>query len=106
MPHPNDITAKEVITGFTAKFIHTSSITLGYWEVKKGAVLPLHQHLHEQVTQVEEGLFQLTIESETKVYTIGMIAVIAPWEEHGGLALTDCKLLDVFCPVREDYKAL
>ncbi len=97
---------KEVIKGYVARFIHTSSMTLGFWEVEKGAVLPVHSHIHEQVTQVEEGEFQLTVNGEAKVYTKGMVAVIPPNTEHGGVALTDCKLFDIFNPVREDYKNL
>jgi len=100
------ITAHEIIPGFSAKFIHTPSMTLSYWDVKKGAVLPMHKHVHEQVTQVEEGQFELTVDGETKVYTKGMVAVIPSWAEHGGVALTDCKIFDIFTPVREDYKAL
>lgn len=96
----------EVINGFTARFIHTSSMTLGYWDVAKGAVLPNHSHLHEQVTQVEEGEFQLTVNGDTQIYTKGMVAVIPPYVEHSGVALTDCKLFDIFQPVREDYKSL
>ncbi|MGF1923443.1 MAG: cupin domain-containing protein, partial [Bacteroidia bacterium] len=61
---------------------------------------------HEQITEVREGEFQLTFAGETKIYKPGMIAVIPPHVEHSGVALTDCKLLDIFLPVREDYKAL
>lgn len=104
--HISDISPIEVIKGYKARFIHTESLTLGFWEAEKGAVLPLHRHIHEQVTQVEEGEFQLTIDGETKVYTKGMVAVIPPDVEHGGVALTDCRLFDIFSPVREDYKKL
>jgi quercetin dioxygenase-like cupin family protein len=106
MIHLNDITAKEMFPGFTVKFIHTPSMTLSYWDVKKGSVLPNHKHFHEQVTQVEEGEFELTVNGETNVYTKGMVAVIPSWAEHSGVALTDCKIFDIFSPVREDYKAL
>lgn len=101
-----DIKPVEVIEGYKARFIHTETMTLGFLEVKKDAVLPLHKHIHEQVTQVEEGQFQLTVDGETKIYTRGMVAVIPPNVEHGGIALTDCKLFDIFSPVREDYKKL
>lgn len=106
MSDRGDIKPVEVIKGFMARFIHTETMTLGFWEVEKGAVLPLHQHIHEQVTQVEEGQFQLTVNGETKIYVKGMVAVIPPNTEHGGVALTDCKLFDIFSPVREDYKKL
>lgn len=102
----NDIERREILPGFQARFVHTDNMTLSYWDVTKGAVLPLHKHIHEQVTQVEEGEFELTIAGETRVYTKGMVAVIPSLAEHGGVALTDCKIFDIFSPVREDYKTL
>jgi quercetin dioxygenase-like cupin family protein len=102
----NEIAPREILPGFRARFIHTASMTLSYWDVDKGAVLPNHKHVHEQVTQVEEGEFELTVGGETKVYTKGMVAVIPSWVEHSGVALTDCKICDIFSPVREDYQAL
>ncbi|WP_037327551.1 cupin domain-containing protein [Asinibacterium sp. OR53] len=101
----NAIVAKEVVPGFWARFVHSDSMTLAYWDVKKGSSIPLHKHIHEQVMQVHEGEFEFTVNGETKVYTPGMAVVIPSMTEHGGTALTDCKLFDVFSPVREDYKA-
>lgn len=102
----SDIDQQEILPGFRARFVHTDHMTLSYWDVDKGAVLPLHKHIHEQVTQVEEGEFELTIDGEKRIYTKGMIAVIPSMAEHGGIALSDCKIFDIFSPVREDYKAL
>lgn len=96
----------EVIKGFKAQFIHAQNSTIGFWEAEKGAVLPMHSHIHEQITQVLEGQFQLTVGDDTRVYESGFVAVIPSNVVHGGVALTDCKLLDTFCPVREDYKKL
>jgi len=50
-----------------------------------------------------EGEFELTVESETKIVQKGDIAVIPPNAKHSGKAITDCKILDVFYPIREDY---
>lgn len=95
-----------VIEGFHARFIHTVSLTLGYWKVEKGSKLPLHSHIHEQITQVEKGEFEMTINGVTQIYSKGKVAIIPSGEMHSGVALTDCELVDIFCPVREDYKAL
>jgi len=102
----NTLPIKDVIPGFHGRFIHTEHSTLGFWEIDKGSTLPAHSHLHEQITEVREGKFELTIGSQTNIYVPGMIAIIPPHAVHSGRALTDCKLLDIFLPVREDYKAL
>ena len=93
-----------VIPGFVARFVHTDTMTLAYWEVEKDAVLPLHAHLHEQVTQVEEGSFEMTVDGVTQTYGPGELVVIPAYVEHSGRALTDCRLFDIFSPVREDYR--
>lgn len=44
------IEPKEIIKGFKGKFIHNENTTLAFWEVEKGASIPLHSHIHEQTT--------------------------------------------------------
>jgi len=94
---------KEIIPGFTTRFIHTNSQTLSLVEVKKGAILPTHSHPHSQISQVLEGEFQLTIAGTTKICKQGDVAIMESDEEHSGKAISDCKILDIFTPVREDY---
>jgi quercetin dioxygenase-like cupin family protein len=48
----------------------------------------------------------LTVNGETKIYENGLVAIIPSNVVHGGVALSNCKLFDVFSPVREDYKNL
>jgi quercetin dioxygenase-like cupin family protein len=99
-----DIAAMELLPGFSGKMIHTENMTLAFWDIKAGSILPEHAHPHEQVAaQVISGEFELTLQGETKVMKTGDVAIIPSNELHSGKAITDCQLLDVFSPKREDY---
>lgn len=101
-----DIEPVEVVKGYSARFLHTERMTFAFWEVKAGHELPMHQHEHEQVSQILEGEFEMTIGAITKIHKPGSVLVIPSNTPHRGRSITDCKILDVFCPVREDYKAM
>ncbi|MFT6872202.1 MAG: quercetin dioxygenase-like cupin family protein [Roseivirga sp.] len=99
-----NIESKELLPGFSVKFVHAEKMSLAYWDIKAGSVLPEHSHPHEQVAaQVISGEFELTLEGKPKLMKAGDIAVIPSNAIHSGQAITDCQLLDVFSPVREDY---
>ena len=95
---------KEIIPGFKAVFTHTDHMTLAYWTVEEGALLPEHDHHYEQITNLMEGTFTMTVDGETRVCKAGEVAVIPAHVVHSGKALTPCKIIDAFYPVREDFK--
>jgi len=98
------IPQREIIKGFKGRFVHTKNFTIAFWEIGEGSVLPEHAHIHEQTTQVLEGTLELTMNGKTHICTSGQIAVIPSNVIHKGKAITACKLIDTFSPVREDYK--
>jgi len=100
----NNLPSKEVVPGYVGRSLHTGTMSLMYWTVKAGAAIPMHSHVHEQVAHVLNGKFELTVWNETKILDTGIVAVIPPHVTHGGKAITDCELLDVFHPERDDYK--
>ncbi len=104
--HLASVEPKEIAAGYAAKFIHTEHMTFSYLDVKAGSIINEHSHIHEQVSHVLEGVFQLTVNGEPLVIEPGSVVIIPSGVLHSGLAVTDCKLLDVFYPVREDYRIL
>jgi len=98
------LTARTVVPGFHGKFVHTDALTLAQWRVDAGAALPPHAHQHEQMTLVIEGVFEMTVGGETRRLEPGAVAVIAGGVPHGGVAITDCLLVDAFHPARDDYR--
>ncbi|MGG9961802.1 cupin domain-containing protein [Ferruginibacter sp. SUN106] len=98
------ITTKEIVPGFTGKYYHADNLSIGWLDAKAGHTVPLHSHVHEQVSYVEEGKMLFIIEGEEFILEAGMAITVAPNLKHGATAITDCKLIDVFNPVREDYK--
>ncbi|OKS84867.1 cupin domain-containing protein [Mucilaginibacter polytrichastri] len=101
-----DIPVKEIAPGYFSKLVHTANNTLNFIDVTAGSTVPHHQHVHEQLSFVLEGVFELTIDGNAQVLDKGMYAVIPSNVWHSGRAVTACKLIDVFSPVREDYQKL
>lgn len=100
----SQIPARELVPGFQAKFIHTEHVTIGFVDIKSGSRLPEHHHFHEQTTTVLEGKLELTVGGVAHVLEAGQAVVIPSNMPHSALAHSDCKAMDVFSPVREDYK--
>lgn len=98
------INAKEVVPGFKVKVVHSEHMTLTYWDIKAGSSLPEHSHPNEQVTNMIEGEFELTIDGESKILKPNSVVIIPSNANHSGTAVTDCRIIDVFYPIREDYR--
>jgi len=99
-----EVPTKEIFPGYQGKLIHTEQMSIAFWDVEKGATVPEHSHMNEQVMEVLEGEFEFTLDGVTKVYKPGTVVVIPSHAKHSGRALTPCKLMDIFSPAREEYK--
>ena len=99
-----EIKEKEIFPGLKGKFVHGEKITWVFWNVKKDSIVPKHNHIHEQIMHVVTGKFEFVLNNDKKTYSDGDFVVIPSNVPHSGKALTDCKLMDVFSPVREEYK--
>lgn len=107
MPLPEEIRnlpSREVFPGFHGRFVHSASMTFAYWDIDAGGKVPEHSHIHEQVVNMMEGRLELIVGGKKHTLTAGQVLVIPSHVVHSGQALTACKVLDVFSPVREDYR--
>ena len=59
--------------------------------------------MHEQVVHVFEGELEVTVAGTTTVLRAGSTGVIPSGAVHSGRALTDCRVMDTFYPLRDDY---
>ena len=100
----DEVTERELVPGFHGRFVHSDSMTFAYWRIEEDSALPPHSHVHEQVVNVLEGTFVLELDGVPHRLEPGDLLLIPSNVPHGGRALTDCRILDVFQPVREDYR--
>jgi quercetin dioxygenase-like cupin family protein len=99
-----DLEVRRMLPGTEARLVHSDRMTLAFWHFDPGTDLPEHAHPHDQITTVLEGQFELTIDGTSEILTSGHYRVIPPEAVHSGHAITACRIIDVFSPVREDFK--
>ncbi|MGV3685622.1 MAG: cupin domain-containing protein [Daejeonella sp.] len=68
-----------------------------------GAIGPLHEHYHSQVTYVASGVFEASIDGVKQVLKAGDSFYARPHHIHGVLCIETGVLVDVFSPMREDF---
>jgi len=69
----------------------------------EGAIGYQHDHPHTQVSYVESGEFEATIDGQTKVLKAGDSFYVAPHKSHGAVCKKAGVLIDIFSPLREDF---
>ena len=70
---------------------------------EEGAIGPMHNHPHEQLTYVLSGEFKFTIDEETKVVKAGDTLYKKSGIMHGCVCTQKGVLLDTFTPQRQDF---
>jgi quercetin dioxygenase-like cupin family protein len=86
--------------GFAGENLMVSRLIL-----TEGAIATLHAHPHEQLTIVLRGTLDFTLGEEHQVLIAGDVVAIPSQTPHGGVALQETELIEVFTPVREDLLA-
>jgi len=87
----------------TRQYIVGTSTMLARIVLRKGAVVPLHHHFHEQISHVVEGALEFRMNGQPIVVRAGEILCIPPHLPHEVVALEDSVALDIFNPPRQDW---
>lgn len=98
---------KEKVTDLLDRRLITGSrMMLAHVYLKKGCVVPKHQHENEQLTYVLEGALKFWIgEDQRQILVVGPgeVLVIPGNVPHQAEALEDTLDVDVFSPPRQDW---
>lgn len=70
---------------------------------EKGGIGAVHKHPHLQISYIASGVFEITIDGETKLLKEGDVYFVPSDILHGAVCIEDGVLVDVFNPMREDF---
>jgi quercetin dioxygenase-like cupin family protein len=99
----DDIEHEQLSPGIARRVLHCDALSVARIYLKKGAIVPLHQHANEQLSYVLEGLLRFDFGDHQQQVAAGEMMHIPGNEPHQVEALEDSVALDVFQPVREDW---
>ena len=99
----DDIEYEQLSAGIGRRVLHGDGLSVARIYLKKGAIVPLHQHVNEQLSYVLEGCLRFDFGDRQQVVAGGEMMQISANEPHEVEALEDSVALDVFQPVREDW---
>ena len=100
-----DHVEKEQVTPLLARqVIHGEKMTVALIHLRKGAIVPMHQHEHEQCSTVQRGRIHFVVVGEEAMLQAGDVLVIPPGAPHTVEALEDSLVLDMFSPARDDWQ--
>ena len=100
----DDVKLNDLGKGVSRKILaHVPSIMMVEVNFVKDAVGEIHEHIHQQISYIIKGSFQVNIGGKKEIIKAGDTFYVEPNVPHGVLALEDATILDVFTPQREDF---
>ncbi|MCL4246630.1 MAG: cupin domain-containing protein [Anaerolineae bacterium] len=102
---PADAPQSEQITGvYRRTMATTASIMLCEFFLERDAVVPEHQHPHEQAGYIIYGKIEMTVDGQVRICQPGDTYQIPGGVTHSVRVLADTLLIEVFSPPREDFR--
>ena len=103
----SDVPLTQLNPLLTRQFVTGSQSMIARIELKKGCVVPRHQHPNEQISYITQGALRFLLGEEgavvEKIVRAEEILVIPGNVPHSAEALEDTIDFDIFAPPRQDW---
>ena len=92
--------------GVLARTVNGERLSIGFVDIDPNVQVPEHRHENEQVGFVLRGSVTMVVSGQSRELRVGETYTIASQVPHSAKAGADgVTVVDVFAPVREDWKA-
>jgi unsaturated pyranuronate lyase len=96
---------KEIAPGAKIRTFWGNEMLVAIVDLAANAIVPAHNHPHEQAGTLISGELEMTIDGEKRLIKPGDTYLIPGGVEHSGrTGDTPAKVMDIFSPVREEYQ--
>ena len=102
----DDMPKEQVNAGLARRLVTGDRIMLAHVYLKKGCIVPRHNHENEQITYIVSGALRFWIgedESEEITLRAGEVLHLPSMVFHKAEALEDTLDVDIFSPPRQDW---
>ncbi len=98
-----DMAAESLNPKITRRMLWGERLMAAYLELKKGGVVPAHQHDNEQLSYCVSGLMRFTVGDRQLLLRPGEVLLIPGGVTHSVEILEDAVDMDFFSPPRQDW---
>jgi quercetin dioxygenase-like cupin family protein len=102
----DEIEPEEVNPSMRRRIITGENMTVARIYLSDGFLVPMHSHIHEQITQVISGCMRFVFGDDrgrTQEFGPGDVVVIPSNLPHEALAIGDVEEMDMWTPRRDDW---
>jgi quercetin dioxygenase-like cupin family protein len=101
--HFEKMPVEKISDKVSRQYLYGAQSQIVKWYFKKGAEIPLHHHVNEQITWITSG--EVLVYSQGKIFDVkaGDVIIIPPNVPHRFVALEDTIDVDFFTPSRQDW---
>jgi quercetin dioxygenase-like cupin family protein len=100
----DEIALEKITEMVSRKVVPGDRLTLAQVYLKRGSLVPMHEHQSEQMTYVLQGALRVSVGGEEMTVREGEVLHIPAHSPHQAEALDDTLELDLFSPPRKEWE--